>query len=241
MGAIRKYDSLTVSEKIAFLKIEELDNDILMMNLNDISNYCQVSTATINRALKKMGYKNLKHFKATLNIKTATSSKSNLSISPFEEAICQTVESFDSKLIDTTTSQIISANCVYIIGFGITTSLALDFYINLRKLGKHVFYINDSDMLQIINDTTLTTNGLIIYISYSGNDEDMNKCALSHKSTFNQILVTSNVDCQLAKNCNLILSSNTYSISNSFNSRIPLAIILFKIMQQYAIKTYNSQ
>ncbi len=57
------YFLLSKSEKKVFNSLEKLDYKILNMNLEDLSNYCCVSTATINRTIKKLNFNNLKSFK----------------------------------------------------------------------------------------------------------------------------------------------------------------------------------
>lgn len=223
-----EYSSLTFSEKICFGKIESIGLEILQMNLEDLANYSQVSTATINRTLKKMGYKNLKEYKNSLSIDNA-----NDNTSPFEQTLIDLIQSTNVDICE----DITKSGKVYVVGFGITSSLANDFVCHLRKLGIRCEAITDSDMLNFIQIVDIN-NPLIIYVSYSGADLDMQKVAVNNKHKMKQILITCTTNSILSYSCDKVICTNTSAIDEHLNSRIPLYIVIMK--QIRLIKKFNT-
>lgn len=213
-----EYNSLTLSEKICYGKIETLASNILTMTLVDLEQHCQVSTATINRTLKKIGYKNLKEYKHSLQ----------------QDEKSEVINSLDEKLvslIQTTphlfTEDILSADKIYVVAFGITSSLANEFMLHLRDMNIRCDAITDSDMLHFIQLNN-KEKYLIIYLSYSGSDLDMQKNAVNLKGKVKQILVTCTSNSILSYSCDRIICTNTSRLDKSLNSRIPLYIIVTK-------------
>ncbi len=226
--------NFTVSEKICFSKIQQLENNILTMNLEDIANYCSVSTATINRTLKKIGFKNLKDYKLSLNSPRNLTTQNTQTL--LEKKIISLIDTLTRNELEIYIDLISNSDTIYIVGFGLSTSIALDFCLNLRKHNKNCIYINDSDSLKIINEKQLTSSDLIIYLSYSGNDSDMNLFASIAKNKAYQFLITSNPNAELIKTCSHYFSTDSYMLTQSFNSRIPLSIFIYKILNFYIYK-----
>lgn len=219
-----EYNSLTYSEKVCLGKIEAADLNILTMTLEELSDYCQVSTATINRTLKKMGYKNIKEFKQNLN------SISSSNINEFDQRLVEILNS-DVRNIS---KDIKSSDYIYVVGFGTTSSLANDLVYHLRRLNIKSEALTDSDMLKYIN---LDNNDsqLIIYISYSGADLDMQKLAVTCKHKIKQILITCTTNSILSYSCDIHICSNTADLDGDLNSRTPLYIFQGKIIQQLTL------
>lgn len=225
-----KYKDMSPSEKQCFNNLNDLQDRILLMGLMELSNYCNVSTATINRTLKKMGYVNLKEYKSEIDIKRQYLPSTHNDISNFEQMICELISTYDQNLINKAAKEIYESSKIYIIGFGISNSIALDLSLHVHKLLKNVVCLNDSEMLDIIKSTPLDGQELIIYISYSGGDFDMEKLSIEQRYIRTQLLITSKTNCALAKHCDLILSTCTNLFDDDLNSRIPLNIITTKIL-----------
>lgn len=217
-----EYNSLTLSEKVCYGKIETLSSNILTMTLDDLEQHCQVSTATINRTLKKLGYKNLKEYKHSLQLVENS----------------EVITSFDEKLVNliqTTpplfSEDILDADKIYVIAFGITSSLANEFMLHLREIGIRCDAITDSDMLNFIQLNN-KEKYLILYLSYSGADLDMQKNAVKFKGKVKQILVTCTSNSILSYSCDRVICTNTSRLDKSLNSRIPLYIIVTKQLEK---------
>ncbi len=215
------YNSLTYSEKICLGKIEAADTKILAMTLEELSDYCQVSTATINRTLKKIGYKNIKEFKQNLSTKVTAD------LSAYDHRL---IEIINTDIRDIS-EDIKSSKYIYVVGFGTTSSLANDFVYHLRSLNIRAEALTDSDMLKYVS---LDNNDkqLIIYFSYSGADLDMQKLAVASKHKIKQLLITCTTNSILSYSCDMHICSNTADIDGGLNSRAPLYIYQGKIVEQ---------
>lgn len=235
---MNKQNTFTVSEKITMLKINQLTHGILTMTLDDLATELNVSTATINRTLKKMGYKNLKEYK--LSIKIPKQIKGNTSLSNQEEELIELLYNFDNDLLNTIIEDIYNANTIYIVAFGLSTSLGLEMSTNLRKLNKNTVSVNDSEVLTFINKGMLNKDDVCIYVSYSGEDIDMINFSTLNKHNLIQVLISSTNECELAALCNYTLASNVSSLGEQFKSRISLNIITNKILENYSLRyTHN--
>ncbi len=233
---MNKLNIFTVSEKITMLKLNQLSHEILTMTLDDLAMELNVSTATINRTLKKMGYKNLKEYK--LNIEIPKQIQSNTSISSLEEELISLIYHFDNDLLNTIAKDIFNADTIYIVAFGLSSSLGLEMSTNLRKLRKNTVSVNDSEVLAFINKSMIHKNDICIYISHSGEDIDMINFSTLNKHNLIQVLISSNNECKLASLCNYTLASNISSFDRQFKSRISLNIITNKILKNYSF-LYN--
>lgn len=227
-------NTFTVSEKIAMLKINQLSHNILTMTLDDLARELSVSTATINRTFKKMGYKNLKDYKLSIDIPKQIIP--NTHISSQEEELISLIYNFDSNLLNTVIEDIYYANTIYIVAFGLSTSLGLEMSTNLKKLNKNTVSVNDSEILTFINERMLQKNDICIYISHSGEDIDMINFSTLNKHNLIQVLISSTNECELATLCNYTLPSNVSSLDEQFKSRISLNIITNKILENYSLR-----
>lgn len=223
------YQSLTLSEKNCFGKLEALGDNVTIYNLHDLSEYCSVSTTTVNRTLKKMGYNNLKQYKLEMHKLNDNTNLNNNSITNFENKVIYLINTFNDSLIEELIKSINESQKIYVVAFGITSSIGIDFYLHLKYLGYNVTSISDSGMLEVINDDQ---NSLIIYISYSGCDYDMDNTSTLYKHKVNQALITCTTNSALSKNCNLVLNTDTQRYDNYLKSRLPIQIIINKILEK---------
>ncbi len=215
------YNSLTYSEKICLGKIEAANTKILTMTLEELSDYCQVSTATINRTLKKIGYKNIKELKQNLSTDVTSD------LSAYNQRLIEIINTNIRNISD----DIKSSKHIYVIGFGTTSSLANDFVYHLRNLNVSAEALTDSDMLKYVSLVN-TNQQLIIYFSYSGADLDMQKLAVACKHKIKQLLITCTTNSILSYSCDIHICSNTADIDGELISRTPLYIYQTKIIEQ---------
>ncbi len=225
------YNLLSKSEKKCFHAFKELGLKILSMTLNDLSDYCCVSVATINRTINKLEFDNLKEYKMYVQDSLDLNNKTNFSNK--KELILQEIinlDNYDSKTINIVTDLIRKAPQIYVIGFRFTSSIALELSLNLTKNGYNSLYISDPDMFALITENTNHQNELIIYVSFSGADIDMEKLSIEQEYLKKQVLITANPNSPVANCCNYILSSNTYNRDDGLNLRIPLNIYTTKLI-----------
>ncbi len=225
------YPSLSKSEKKCFNDFEELNYQILVMTLEDLSNYCCVSTATINRTINKLGFNNLKSYKEYVKDNLFEPQK-NINKNEKETILSEimNVNNYDEHKINSVVNIINKAQKIYVIGFGFTASIALELSLNLNNLGFDSLYISDQKMFDLIASGANNKNDVIIYVSFSGSDMHMEKLSIKQEHLHKQVLITANSKCPIANCCHYILSSNTFNRDQGLNIRIPLIFYTTKII-----------
>ncbi len=226
-----QYNSLSKSEKKCFNDFEELNYQILVMTLNDLSDYCCVSTATINRTINKLGFNNLKAYKKYIKdnlFEPVNDFNQNAKENILNEIM--NINNYDEKGIKSVINIIKNAPKIYVIGFGFTSSIALELSLNLNNIGYNSLYISDQKMFDLIHCETDSKNDVIIYVSFSGSDMHMEKLSIKQERLRKQVLITANSKCPIANCCHYILSSNTFNRDQGLNIRIPLIFYTTKII-----------
>lgn len=221
---LQNKEKLTAGETKVFETINSKGDKILLMTIYDVASESGNSTATINRLLKKFGYKNFKDFKA----KTASVVQS-ISNTSYDQHINDIATSFPSDIIEHVSEQIKEARMIFIVGFGLSAGAAKEFSVNLNKLDYPAIFIGDSDSLKILQTLSTSKEDLIIYFSYCGEDNTTLVSAAHLKGKRQQILITCSTNTELALHCDITLNTYSKEIDPLFKSRIPLFIIAYKI------------
>ncbi len=222
------YFLLSKSEKMVFHSLEKLDYKVLNMTLEDLSTFCCVSTATINRTIRKLKFKNLKDYKEYVNY-NIENKLDNLSKNKYYSTLYNilNLENYNYNSIQSIIKEIKKSNNIYIVAFGVTSSIGLEFSLNLNKLGYNSIFMGVPEIFDSINNNK---DDIIIFISFAGIDIDMEKLSIDQKNSKKLILITSNPKSSIAENCKIVLNTNTYKNDNNLNSRLPLNILTTKII-----------
>lgn len=220
------YKLLTQSEKHTYQCIQTMEASICTKSLVEIAEYSKVSTATVNRTLKKMGYKNIKDYKQQFEF-----GSKNVSLSDFDNHLMDLILNFPESKIREIKEQIEDDGELYIVGFGATSSIALEFALNLIQLGYKAEFINDSEHFNLITNSNRIIGKLFILISYKGEDIDMIQETEKIKASNRILLVTSSPSSTLSYHCHNVLSTNSIAYDSKFKSRITLNIITSKIIR----------
>lgn len=221
---LQQNEQLTSGEKKAYDIINKLGDKILLLTIYDLAAEIECSTATINRLLKKFGYKNYKEFKN----KTANTVQS-ISESSYDKHIIELSEKFPEDLITYVSDSIADSRMLFIIGFGLSAGAAKEFSVNLNKLDIPSIFIGDSDSLKVLRTLSKSEEDVIIYFSYCGEDSATLTIASHLQGRRKQYLLTSSTNAPLAEYCDVVLNSYTKEVDPLFKSRIPLYILSHKI------------
>lgn len=224
---LQKNEPLTSGEKKAYEIINSLGDKVLLLTIYEIAAEADCSTATINRLLKKFGYKNYKEFKS----KTANNVQS-VSSSSYDQHIVDVSEKFPADLINFMTSSISISRMVFVVGFGLSGGAAKEFSVNLNKLDIPSIFIGDSDSLKVLRTLSKSEEDVIIYFSYCGEDSATLTIASHLQNKRKQYLITSSTNAPLANYCDIVLNTYSKEVDPLFKSRIPLYIIAHKISNQ---------
>lgn len=223
---IHSYKKLTQSEKQAFQCMEVLDSRICFKSLNEVAEHCMVSTATINRTLKKIGYINLKDYKQQFEVMD-----NQAPLTDFDSHLIDLLQNFPDTKLKEVVECIKSYHEVYVVGFGMTSSIALEFALNLIKLGIKTVCINDSEQYKIVSNSNFSTEKLFILISYKGENVIMISETQKINNNNKVILFTSTTSNPLSYHCHKVLTTNSLHYDYQFQSRITLNIITSKLIR----------
>lgn len=221
---LQQNEKLTAGELKVFETINMLGDKVLLMTIYDIARESENSTATINRLLKKFGYKNFKEFKN----KTASIVQS-VSKTSYDKHIVELTETFSNNLIEHVATTILNSRMIFVVGFGLSAGAAKEFSVNLNKLDYPSIFIGDSDSLKVLRTLTNSENDLIIYFSYCGEDPATLNIASHLQNKRKQYLITCSAASELAQYCDIVLNTFSKEIDPLFKSRVPLHIIGHKI------------
>ncbi len=222
------YFLLSKSEKKVFHSLEKLDYKVLNMTLEDLSSFCCVSTATINRTIKKLNFNNLKEYKDYINC-NIENKFDNLSNNQYYSTLYNilNLDNYNYGSIKNIIQEIERSSNIYIIAFGVTSSIGLEFSLNLNKMGYNSTFIGVPEVFDSINNNK---DEVIIFISFAGKDIDMEKLAIEQKNKKKLFLITSNPKSSISESCQIVLNTNTYKNDSNLNSRLPLNILTTKII-----------
>lgn len=220
------YNTLSEKEKYYFQQIEYYSSEIPYMSINCLADKIFTSPASLSRLVKKLGYSSFKEFKSSFVLTTDPSQSGSLQhhINSLFNTIPEIVEY-------TVVEQIRKANFIFIVCFGNSIGLGQELALALTQLDYIVFTIFDSEFLQQISKS-ITSEDIIIYISYNGADIDMQKQAVSHKHKNKQLLLTSSVNSPLSAHVSFVLNTHTDKLKLPYITRSPLSIVISIIISQ---------
>lgn len=214
------YNNLNEKEKYYFQQIEYYSTEIPTLSINELAERIYSSPASLSRLVKKLGYDNFKEFKNSFITQNRHEYSGTL-----REHVNKILDLYPQVIDDCLIDLIHTSHKIYIIAFGNSVGIAQELAVTLMKLGHHVNRLFDSDFMYEMQPT-VTNNDLLIYISNSGMDIDMQKFALHFKKSNKQVLVTANSNSQLASHVSLIINSHTDSYNLPFKTRLPIELII---------------
>ncbi len=179
------YDNLSKSHKILSTFVRNNKNIIPFLNINELSEESGVSTATITRFAKRIGFKgyldfqqNLKNelthdivsFEELRSLNKSVTDESNVLAEVIYSNIDALTELSNSNLdilIDEVTDMIISSKDIYIVSSRSSFSAGYYLYFLLKSIRKNTFLINNMNDNVSIDIQYASKEDLLISISYS--------------------------------------------------------------------------
>lgn len=219
---------------------------IATMTIDDIANRLYVSTATVSRCSRKLGYEGFRELKYTL-IQNQTKLKKSKEVQNFSAEINEfmienvnnlqnTINDINIKDLETAVTYINRAQVIEIISVGASLANGLDLSRKLTFLGQIAHARTDWDELEAISHN-LNDDCLAICISSSGETSYMINYAKKLKSKHVPIIsIVSNRNSQLAQlsTIALIAKTNNIYIGNvDLSSRHATIFIIDLILMMY--------
>lgn len=244
---LQKRETLSLLEKQVLEYILNHPEKIIQMNLNQVSKETFVSTATISRTCKKLGYAGFQELKYTLSqyVKTETQQLpfSFPSITGIEEMaerirveVDQTLSHLNKENLSKGADYLIKSNRVEFFGVGASLPSCLDAARKLTFSGRIANAREDWDELRAVAHS-LTPNDVAILVSYSGETIHIIEFATILKERNVPIIGIIGTDnSQLEQLANLTYQAkitNCYYGDVDMSSRIPLNLVLEFLIIHY--------
>lgn len=213
------YRLLSDNDKRCAQQIEYFSNEIPFLSIHELAAKLYVSSASLSRLVKKLGYNNYKEFKNSF-----IASQVNHSISPtamLSSHLNTLLNDYPIVIENCVIPLITNANKIFILAFGGSACIGQELQLTLSKLSIDSQLISDSDFVSLV-DNTIAINDVIIFISYCGEDNEMCELALKYKYTNKQLLLTSTINSKLSTYVSLIVNTYTADKNFPFKTRGPL-------------------
>ncbi|WP_238903528.1 MurR/RpiR family transcriptional regulator [Clostridium sp. YIM B02506] len=232
---------LTSNENDLLQYIASNKSKISKMSINEFAQNTYVSTATILRLCKKLGFNGFNDLK--FNIKYYSTSKDtdysiglNGILSNRLIELKETMSFLNLADLNFIVDCLCSNKNIHIFGRGLT-QMSLEYLYNiLISLNRHcMFYFDPPLVYQIASQ--MTENDVFIIGSFGGSTEPIVKAVeISNATSGTVIAITSNPDSELAKKSDIVLLGKTqkrFFSGIDINSRLSIQFIIEIIIELY--------
>lgn len=222
------YGLYTTSEKKIADALLQSPEIVKSLSIQELSDYCKVSTATITRFSHKNNYQGFTDLRLSIpnSVKQSSSAGGVVEkvISYYKQNIQHSVELIDPQKIEQLTLDIKTKKTIYIWGLGSSGRTASEFEQTLLRMGLLVKSVTDPHML-LVAATQITKDDLVIIISISGTSHEI----IHAKSLLNKdcttVTLSSNPNSQLAKEANYQLIISDIRLNNKYFVNFQLSLI----------------
>lgn len=220
------------------------------MSIVKLSENANVSTATIIRLMKKIGYEGYTDFKYKVQEKLSYPDTSKQledidleikqAIIKNEHEVIKTIQSLSIGTIEDAIQKINNASKVYIFARGFSEMIAKEMVIKLQLLGKNCEMHNDPNIIRI-KSQKLMQDDLAVFVSLGGETiELVEACKNLQIKNISTITLTTKVDSSLARLSELVLfgykDARSYFPEYEVRSRLPLQVISRILLDAYVIR-----
>lgn len=248
----QNYDHLSDSEQFLVEYIEknkDLMNHISIVKLSEQAN---VSTSTIVRCMKKLGYKGFTDFKFKITLEHADYGTDDIlnfknidkqietAILKNKEEVINTLSYVSPVIIEDALEAINYSKKITIFARGFSEMIAQEMSTKLQLLDKHCEMHSDPNIIRL-KSNYFQDDDLVIFISLSGNTEELIESAeICHKNNIKTILLTTNKSGRLYHLVDIILlgykSEQSYFPEYEVRSRLPLQVLGRILLDSYVIR-----
>ena len=248
-------NKLSSSEKYLWEYIQNNLDDIPNLSIVKLSEDANVSTATIVRTTKKMGYSGYTDFRQQLTLKRKdTQQYKNLEKvdHDIKQAILKNKYEVDNTLkmlnvgsIEDAIQKIKKSSDIYIFARGFSEFIAQELLVKLQLLGKNCVLSTDPNII-VTMSKRIRREDLVIFITLNGETKEL---VAGAKNAFNNgvstLTITTNEEGSIIKYSEMVLlgfkSQTSYFPDYEVRSRLPLQVISRISLDSYVIRTQKSQ
>ncbi|MCY7680315.1 MurR/RpiR family transcriptional regulator [Bacillus pumilus] len=244
------YQTLSETERYLLNYIHQHLEDISTLSIVTLSERANVSTATIVRLMKKIGYNGYTSFKYRLKQEKKMTDASDqlknidedikLAIRKNEEEVLKTIQLQSIGQIEDAVQKIHNADKIYIFGRGFSEMIAKEMTIKLQLIGKTCEVHDDPNIIRL-KSRDIGKNELAIFVSLNGETAELvEACQNLSMKQITTITVTTRIDSTLSKISDMTLVG--YKGEQSFfpdyevRSRLSLHVIARILLDAYVIR-----
>ncbi|MDQ0178284.1 MurR/RpiR family transcriptional regulator [Bacillus chungangensis] len=248
------YQSLSDSERHLLDYIYQNMQRIATLSIVKLSEEANVSTATIVRLMKKLGYDGYTSFKYTMKehrnfkedrVMDDIDSQIKEAIRKNEREVLDTIHMLNIGQIEDAIQKIHNADKIYVFARGFSELIGTELTIKLQLLGKNCEMHTDPNIIRV-KSKKLFPQDLVIFVSLNGETEELIEAAKNFKiKAISTITLTTRIDSHLAKLSEIILVG--YKGDQSFfpeyevRSRLPLQVLSRVLLDSYVIRISNEK
>ena len=242
--------NLSTAELHLWQIVEENPKKIVDMSIIQLSQFANVSTATIVRTLKKMGYagytayreqirQNLEH-NFTYNVLNDADKQIKNVILKNEIELRNTLKNLDYGTIEDSILAVKQARLVYVFARGLSTSLGRELQIKLQLMNKYTELYDDPNIIKILSKK-IPRDCLVIFISLNGETSELLYAAKKlEKNDVLKIVFTTNSQGSLVEFSDFLFlgykSNKNYFPEFEVSSRLPLQVMVRIFLDAYAVR-----
>ncbi|WP_192987363.1 MurR/RpiR family transcriptional regulator [Carnobacterium mobile] len=238
------------SEKYLLTYIEQHLDDIPEISIVKLSDLANVSTATIVRTMKKIGYDGFTSFKHHLKddqehnpkfaIMDQVDKKIREAIIKNEQEVNRTIQMLDSGTIEDAIQSIKASNKITIFARGFSELIAKEMEVKFQLLGKYCELHDDPNIIKSISKK-IDKKGIVIFISLNGETSELVEAARNcNERDIRTITFTANLNSTLTNLSEIVFigfkSSISYFPDYEVRSRLPLQVMTRILLDSYAIR-----
>ena len=244
------YQTLSETERYLLNYIHQHLEDISTLSIVTLSERANVSTATIVRLMKKIGYNGYTSFKYRLKQEKKMTDASDqlknidedikLAIRKNEEEVLKTIQLQSIGQIEDAVQKIHNADKIYIFGRGFSEMIAKEMTIKLQLIGKTCEVHDDPNIIRL-KSRDIDKNELAVFVSLNGETAELvEACQNLSMKQVTTITVTTRIDSTLSKISDMTLVG--YKGEQSFfpdyevRSRLSLHVIARILLDAYVIR-----
>ncbi|MFD2831404.1 MurR/RpiR family transcriptional regulator [Corticicoccus populi] len=254
---LQKHDYLSDSEKFLVDFIEKNIRSINSLSIVKLSEQSNVSTSTIVRCMKKLGYKGFTDFKFKITLENSDAGKDDIlnfknidkqietAILKNKEEVENTLSFISPVIIEDALEAINYSRKITIFARGFSEMIAEEMTTKLQLLDKHCEMHSDPNIIRL-KSNYFGKDDLVIFISLSGNTGELVESAeICHRHNIKTILLTTNKNGHLYSLTDIILlgykSEQSYFPEYEVRSRLPLQVLSRILLDSYVIRYKKNQ
>jgi DNA-binding MurR/RpiR family transcriptional regulator len=253
MKGLAMEKKLSNAEEYLWSFIQNHIDEISELSIVKLSEYANVSTATIVRTMKKKGYSGYTAFRHQIlsqekngpkyQILSQADNEIKSVILKNEIELNNTLRNLEIGIVEDTIRQIQNSKMVYIFARGLSEPIGRELQMKLQLVGKYAELQTDPNIIKTVAKQ-IKSNCVVIFISLNGKTKELVYAAKSlEQKEITKIVFTTNSLSPLANLADLLFlgfkSETTYFPDYEVRSRLPLQIMTRILMDSYVVRVKN--